>query len=53
MKEIVGGGSYLSQNEAALYFGLGDAKPVERLDVRWPNGKTEIRSNMPPIEPFI
>lgn len=46
MNELVGGGSYLSQNEAALYFGLGDAKLVERLAVRWPNGKTEIRSNI-------
>lgn len=38
MEEIVGGGSYLSQSESALYFGLADAKLVDRLEIRWPNG---------------
>ena len=41
MSEVFGGGSYLSQNEFALYFGLGDAQKIERVDVRWPNGNVE------------
>jgi len=32
------GGSYLSQSEMTLTFGLGDATRVERLVVRWPSG---------------
>jgi hypothetical protein len=46
MSEIFGGGSYLSQNEPALYFGLGDAGKVERVDVRWPNGGTQSWMNL-------
>ena len=38
MNELVGGGSYLSQSEAAFYFGLGTATTVEDLVVRWPSG---------------
>jgi len=38
MNELVGGGSYLSQNEAALYFGLGSATSLDSIEVRWPNG---------------
>ena len=38
MNEVYGGGSYLSQNEPAVYFGLGDAKTIDKLEVRWPNG---------------
>ena len=38
MNELVGGGSYLSQSEAALYFGLGTATTVEDLVVRWTSG---------------
>ena len=39
--EIVGGGSYFSQNSAALYFGLGKAGRVDGIAVRWPNGATQ------------
>ncbi len=46
MSEIFGGGSYLSQNEPELYFGLGDAKKIDRVDVRWPNGGTQSWSNL-------
>jgi hypothetical protein len=35
------GSSYLSQSEMALTFGLGKATRVERIEVRWPNGRTE------------
>jgi hypothetical protein len=35
------GSSYLSQSEMPLTFGLGKAAKVERIEVRWPNGKVE------------
>jgi hypothetical protein len=40
-QEVRGGGSYLSQNDFRVHFGLGAATRVERLDVRWPNGLEE------------
>jgi hypothetical protein len=37
-QEVRGGGSYLSQNDLRVHFGLGASSVVDRLDVRWPNG---------------
>ena len=39
--EVRGGGSYLSQNDFRVHFGLGDASRIERVDVRWPSGLEE------------
>jgi enediyne biosynthesis protein E4 len=39
--EVRGGGSYLSQNDLRLHFGLGSAAKIDLVDVRWPTGKTE------------
>ena len=36
-----GGGSYISQNDLRVHFGLADAAKVDRLEVRWPNGLEE------------
>lgn len=40
-QEVRGGGSYNSQNDLRVHFGLAGAKLVERLAVRWPNGLEE------------
>ena len=40
-QEVRGGGSYYSQNDLRLHFGLGTARAVERVIVRWPNGAEE------------
>ncbi len=40
--EVRSGGSYLSQNDLRLHFGLGAADRVERVEVRWPSGSTQI-----------
>ncbi|HET7698333.1 MAG TPA: ASPIC/UnbV domain-containing protein, partial [Vicinamibacterales bacterium] len=40
-QEVRGGGSYLSQNDLRVHFGLGTAAQVDRVDVRWPNGLEE------------
>jgi len=40
-QEVRGGGSYASQNDLRVHFGLGPAARVERLAVRWPNGLEE------------
>jgi predicted Zn-dependent protease len=51
------GSSYLSQSQTSPVFGLGDAKTVDRLVVRWPSGREQIvdvpriDSPLPVIEP--
>jgi hypothetical protein len=42
VEEVRSGGSYLSQNDLRLHFGLGNATKVERVEVRWPSGTTDI-----------
>ena len=39
--EVQAGGSYLSQNDLRLHFGLGSATRIDLVEVRWPNGRTE------------
>ncbi len=39
--EVVGGGSYYSQNSFTLYFGVAKATKVDRIEIRWPNGETQ------------
>ena len=45
-QEVRGGGSYLSQNDFRIHFGLGRAARVDRLEVRWPNGREESWENL-------
>jgi hypothetical protein len=40
--EVRGGGSYLSQSDLRLHFGLGTASKMESAQIRWPNGNVEI-----------
>jgi enediyne biosynthesis protein E4 len=40
-QEVRGGGSYASQNDLRVHFGLAEAANVERLEVRWPSGLEE------------
>jgi hypothetical protein len=41
VQEVRGGGSYYSQNDLRVHFGLGPAARIERLAIRWPNGREE------------
>ena len=41
VQEVRGGGSYISQNDLRVHFGLGTSPRVDRLEVRWPNGLEE------------
>ena len=39
---------YMSSNDPILYFGLGDEKKLDVIEVLWPNGKfSELNSPMP------
>ncbi len=44
--EVRGGGSYLSQNDLRIHFGLGEAKVIDAVNIRWPNGNTETLRNI-------
>ena len=39
--EVRSGGSYYSQNDLRIHFGLGKATKVELLEIRWPCGQVE------------
>ena len=45
-QEVRGGGSYYSQSDLRLNFGLGPSTTVDRLIVRWPNGLEESWSGL-------
>ena len=44
--EVRSGGSYGSQHDFTLLFGLGAAKEAERVEVRWPNGEIEVMGKL-------
>jgi hypothetical protein len=44
--EIHSGGSYLSQNDLRVHFGLGSATKIDKVEVRWPSGSMETFSDL-------
>ena len=40
------GGSFLSQNDLRLHFGLGDASAADRIEIRWPRGGSQVLTNV-------
>jgi hypothetical protein len=46
-EEVRGGGSYMSQNDFRVHFGVGEAGRIDRIDVRWPTGLEETWENLP------
>jgi hypothetical protein len=42
----VGGGSYQSASDPRLHFGLGEARRVEWLEVRWPSGRVDRHEDL-------
>jgi len=41
LQEVSGGSGFCSQNDRRLHFGLGKSDSVDRVEVRWPSGKTQ------------
>ena len=46
-EEIRSGGSYLSQNDLRVHFGLGKAAKVDEIEIRWNSGKIETIKDVP------
>jgi len=44
--EVRGGGSYLSQNDLRLHFGLGESKIMDTVKISWPSGSVEMLRNI-------
>ncbi len=39
--DVVSGGSYGSSSDLRVHFGLGPSSRIERVEIRWPDGKKE------------
>jgi hypothetical protein len=39
--EVRSGGSYLSQHDLRIHFGLADATKIDSVEIRWPSGAVE------------
>jgi enediyne biosynthesis protein E4 len=46
LSEVISGGSYLSQNDLRIHFGLGKHDRVDKADVLWPDGSVETLTNL-------
>jgi enediyne biosynthesis protein E4 len=44
--QVQSGGSYLSQSDLRIHFGLGGHEKVDKLEVFWPSGKVETLNNV-------
>lgn len=50
--DVTAAGSYLSSSDARIVAGLGNAKGVRSIEVRWPSGAVQTLSN-PPIDRYL
>jgi hypothetical protein len=46
LREVTSSGSYLSQSDLRIHFGLGDHQRLDKADVLWPDGKVETLINL-------
>jgi hypothetical protein len=46
--EVRSGGSYFSQNDLRVHFGLGKAEQVDLLEIRWPSGQVDTLKDVKP-----
>ncbi len=42
MQEVKSGGSYQSNSDFRLHFGLGLAQSADEVKIRWPSGKEQL-----------
>jgi len=44
--EVHSGGSYLSQNDPRIHFGLATATKIDKVEIKWPSGLKETLTNL-------
>jgi hypothetical protein len=47
VQEVRSGGSYLSQNDLRLHFGIGRAQKIDTIAISWPSGDRQVLKNQP------
>jgi enediyne biosynthesis protein E4 len=45
IREVEGGGSYMSQSDLRAHFGLGAATKIDKLEISWPSGAKQTFTN--------
>ena len=48
-----GKSGYLSQSTMPLYFGLGEATSVDRIEVTWPSGQQQVMEGPIPANKLV
>jgi hypothetical protein len=51
--EVRSGGSYISQNDLRVHFGIGKAEKVDLLEIRWPSGQVDTLKNIKPNQMIV
>jgi enediyne biosynthesis protein E4 len=46
--EVRSGGSYISQNDLRIHFGIGKAEKIDLLEIRWPSGQLDTLKDLKP-----
>jgi hypothetical protein len=44
--EVRSGGSYMSQSDLRLHFGLAQARTIDRVVIEWPSGARQVEENL-------
>jgi len=47
IREIEGGGSYMSQSDLRAHFGLGSTTKIDKLEISWPSGMKQTFADFP------
>ncbi len=47
IREIEGGGSYMSQSDLRAHFGLGSGVKIDKLEISWPSGAKQTFTDFP------
>ena len=46
--EVRSGGSYFSQNDMRIHFGIGKAEKIDLLEIHWPSGTVDSLKDIKP-----
>jgi hypothetical protein len=44
--EVHSGGSYLSQNDLRIHFGLANVTKIDKVEIHWPSGHNDVLTNL-------
>jgi len=47
IREVKAGSSYLGQNDLRQHVGLGTNQRADRVEVKWPSGRSDVMTNVP------